>query len=69
MMVIAKCAKCGGTMREKEDKGAFSKAPYGRLWIYACDNCGRKVQFCSPTSPIEDAVAKLGERAALQGVS
>lgn len=51
-----------GNMREQLDKGAFSKAPFGRLWVYQCDSCGRKVQFCAPTSPIEQAYAKLGEQ-------
>lgn len=57
--VLARCKDCGGEMRERVDKGAFSKAPLGRLWIYECDRCGRRVQFCSPTSPLEAAVKSL----------
>jgi hypothetical protein len=51
-------------MREKSDQGAFSKAPYGRLWTYECDSCGRKRTFVSQTSPVEQALAAglpLGE--------
>lgn len=61
--VVAKCSRCMGTMREREDKGAFSKAPFGRLWIYECDGCGRRKTFVSQTSPIEAAAEQFGERA------
>jgi hypothetical protein len=57
LLVIARCAACGGNMREKSDQGAFSKAPLGRLWSYECDSCGRKRTFVSQTSPIEQALA------------
>lgn len=65
VIVIAVCVKCGGHMREKVDKGAFPKTPLGRLWTYECDGCGRQRTFMSQVSPVEDAIAQMGEPAVL----
>ena len=64
-LVVASCVKCGGIMRERADRGAFQRAPLGRLWSYECDHCGRRKQFVSQTSPVEDALAHFDERSVL----
>lgn len=67
LLVAAVCAKCGGTMRERADKGAFSKAPLGRLWTYECDNCGRTKTLCAPVTDPE-TIAQYGFTAKEMGV-